>query len=728
MTIFDPAHPSIEAATAWVFSPDGPLVARGYEIRESQKALSLAIARAMDSGSPPAWVLGEAPCGTGKGIAYLIPGIIAALREERDWTRGKRREGETSFRKLVVSTANIALQGQLVNKDIPGVAAILGVEVRAALYKGRNNFLCKERIQEQASGLIVDQGVRRLVDWSRNPACSGDREDLTWDPGWSWGKVSVGSDECHGKKCPYYRADEPENLCYAERARVGMEKAHVVIVNHYLLALSPRAIPSVCLAVDEGHELEDCIRKATSAQVGDRSFSWLVSRVQTLLGPDRAQSFKEPLEDLFLTIGTYLDGKGTTYTEPLPEGWHGGTFLTEKLQIVRTVAQEVARLARQTDDENESGKLEKFADTLDNLFLRAWTLAEGKPHPEMTGGDPSPWAVWAETRQERGKYGNERRISGNMAPADITARFQSLQRAYPRGVITSATLAVDNGFTYVRNTLGMADKGKPAEFSDVTVPVAGSPGETTVVHRQTKAAGPVEELILPSPYNLDKMGALIVPADVMNPKEARWQDWATQKVIEVVNLAQGRTLVLASSVRMMERYGFALSQWVSYPVRVQGSAGRNDLIRWFTETTDGVLVATRSFFQGLDVRGESLSCVIIDRVPFDPPGDPLEDAVAALIAERVGGNPFSVRSLPKTCMVLAQAAGRLIRSQTDRGVIVCLDAKVVTGSMSTPLRRAFTGFPLSRDIGDVRKVIEGGSVSTTPLRAGSIRRGHHAVP
>jgi ATP-dependent DNA helicase DinG len=223
------------------------------------------------------------------------------------------------------------------------------------------------------------------------------------------------------------------------------------------------------------------------------------------------------------------------------------------------------------------------------------------------------------------------------------------------------------------------------------------------------------------------MGALVVPADVLNPKDARWKEWATDKVVQAVEIARGRTLVLASSSAMMRHYGMHLASRSSYPVRTQGSSGRNDLIRWFTETTEGVLVATRSFFQGLDVRGESLSCVIIDRVPFDPPGDPLEDTVANMLAERVGGNPFSVRSLPRAGMVLAQASGRLIRSQTDRGVVVMLDSKVVDGMMAGFLRRSFGGLPLSRAMSDIGRVIDGQSVAVEPqptAQAGRSLRRH----
>jgi ATP-dependent DNA helicase DinG len=705
---------TVEEATAWVFSEQGPIRAQGYEVRAAQVSLALAVARRIDAGT--GWVIGEAPCGTGKGLAYLIPGIIGAIRAEMAWNQGHRPEGQAAFRKVVVSTANIALQGQLVNKDVPAVARLLGVEVRVSLWKGRNNFLCLDRVGEADQALgFGDRGVHRLVAWTKDPTCTGDKEDLTWDPGWSWGKLSVGSDECHGKKCPHYRPEQGSTtpICYAERARVGVMRAHVVVVNHHLLAVQ-RPIPAVFLAVDEAHELETCMRSAVSGQVSERGALALAARVEKILGPDEARRVSEPMEHLFATLGAYADGIGARYSAPIPAEWHRGTFSMESLEGLRAVVKLLGKAARQANDESEAGKIEMVSEKVENLYVRAWTIASGMAHPTMGGTAESPWAIWMDLKNEEDPRSGRRtrRITGNMAPADVSAFTMSMQRAYPAALLTSATLAVEHAFTYARLCLGLGALGAPAEFREVEVPdLLGEEGATKKERRQVAAAGPVEELTLPSPYPLETMGALVVPGDCPNPKDPRWEEYAVRRVVEVVKLARGRTLVLCSSVKMMEKYGAALtcSQDQPYPVKVQGQSGRNELIRWFKEETHGVLVGTRSFFQGLDVQGESCSCVIIDRVPFDPPGDPLEEAVGAMMSARAKkpGGSFYLRSLPKACMVLAQGSGRLIRAQTDRGVVVCLDAKVVSGSMADTLRASFPAFPLSRDIQDVANLLEG---------------------
>jgi ATP-dependent DNA helicase DinG len=673
-------------------------------------------------------------------MAYLIPGIIAAVRAEIEWGAGKRPEGEGGFRKLVVSTANIALQGQLVTKDIPAVAKLLGVEVRASLWKGRNNYLCLDRIEESAQALgFGDRAVHRLIDWTKEPGCTGDKEDLTWDPGFAWSKLSVGSDECHGKKCPHYRTEDPVKLCYAERARHGLLRAHVVIVNHHLLAVQ-RPIPAVLLAVDEAHELESCMRSAVSGAVTERGSASLASRVEKVLGPEEASKLREPMEHLFLTLGAFLDAGNVRYSTAIPKGWHRGTFNDESLDGLRVVAKMLGKAARQEPDENEAGKIEILADKVENLYVRAWTIAHGETHPSVGGTAESPWAIWADVKQEQNQKSgrNERKITGQMAPADVSSFTMSMQRAYPACLLTSATLAVEHKFDYARDTLGLGKLGAAAEFAEVEVPdPLAADGGTKKERRQVSAAGPVEELTLPSPYALETMGALIIPADAPSPKDARWEEWAIRRVVETVRLAQGRTLVLASSWKMMEKYGAALScaSDQPYPVKVQGQSGRNELIRWFKEEVQGVLVGTRSFFQGLDVQGEACSCVIIDRVPFDPPGDPLEEAVAEMLAVRLKrpGAGFYLRSLPKTCMVLAQGAGRLIRSQTDRGVVVCLDSKVVSGGMSDSLRASFPPFPLSRDLADVANVLAGRPLQGRPVAPAAstriVRRGHtHASP
>jgi ATP-dependent DNA helicase DinG len=216
------------------------------------------------------------------------------------------------------------------------------------------------------------------------------------------------------------------------------------------------------------------------------------------------------------------------------------------------------------------------------------------------------------------------------------------------------------------------------------------------------------------------MGVLVVPAGPQ-PKEAGWLDWASERAAEAVLAADGRTLVLCSSIASMRRLGEAVRRvWPN--TRIQGEAGRSELRTWFRDDVSGVLVASRSFFQGLDIAGEACSCVVIDRAPFSVPDDPLEKAVCDLLIQRnPGGDAFSLRSLPQACMVLAQAAGRLIRSRSDRGAVVVLDNRVLWNNpMGRSLKASLPPFPVSAEVEDVRRVLSGEAMAGAVVRGGGI--------
>ncbi len=706
---------SVEAATKMVFGPDGPIVAAGYEIRPSQKALALATARQIDNGK--GWALAEAPCGTGKGIAYLIPGIIAAIRAEEEWKTNPK--GQRFFPKVVVSTANIALQSQLVKKDIPGVAKILGIEVRSVLYKGRNNYLCLSKLQDL--GGFGSRDEDRLSDWSQEKSCTGDREDLDWNPGRAWSEVSVMAKDCHGKRCPFHSPERGSGApkCFSERARAGMTTAHVVVVNHYMLSVQ-RPIPAVLLAVDEAHDLEDCVRRTCADSISDQTGEALANKVAKVLDPIRANKLiRYPLEGLFMALELWVKQRQVKFSEKLPENWHRGTFDPEALKGLSEAAKQIMKQAKNETDDSKAGKLEKLADRVKNAYERAVAVANGFPTMKMEAIAPGPWAIWVSVRM-----GRELRITANMAPADISTTIMRMQRSYPRAVLASATLAVEGKFKYLRTTLGLAEQGEPALFEEQEE--TDDDGFETTIKVQVTSAGPTEQLVLPSPFDLPAMGLLVVPRDAPPAKNyGQWKDWAPRAVVEIVRQAGGRTLILASSRKMMEAYGFAIRKSeLPYEVRVQGEQGRDTLLKWFKEDVTGVLVATKSFFQGVDVSGESLSCLVLDRIPFDPPGDPLEEAVGKLMVKRDGGGQsFWKRSFPKACQLLAQAAGRLIRSLKDRGVMAILDTRVIDGgSMSRGLRASLPGFPLSRDMRDISNRLAGEELIAKPMRSGSVKR------
>jgi len=338
------------------------------------------------------------------------------------------------------------------------------------------------------------------------------------------------------------------------------------------------------------------------------------------------------------------------------------------------------------DGNEEAGKLARLERALHNLSRRADAFATGEPHSTWDG---DPWALYVE-----GNYDREGRtwVTAKASPADVSWAIEKLQHRFPIAAFTSATVP---DFRSLRLTYGMPAVGEP-------------PNNRVLAWRDEKR--------LSSPYDLPTMGVTVVPRGP-SPKEPRWRAWAADQVVMAVNQAEGRTLVLSSSVAQMRAYGNALRDQTRWEVKVQGEEGRGALREWFKRTTQGVLCATRSFFQGLDVQGESCVCVIIDRIPFARPGDPVEDAVQRLLVERAkGGSGYMLRSVPDAAMVLAQGSGRLIRAHTDRGSVVLLDNRLTkTGTGWEMLRAALPPFPLSLRLDDIGRVLVGDDLCGVPV-------------
>lgn len=671
MDIF--SFPTITEAVEAVFSEGGPITDAGFEIRESQKRLALATAARIDEGD--GWSLGEAPCGTGKGLAYLIPGVIAAMRAERRCdaahraANGGRGSAET-FPKLVVATANIALQEQLVTKDIPAVGRLLGVNVRGTLYKGRRNYLCRLALREAETkqAIAPTPGWKVIRRWAADTE-TGDREELTFDPGPMWADVSTDSDGCAGRNCPMY------SDCYVERARRGAARAHVVVANHAFLPFLGGKFDAVCLAVDEAHELEGYLRGFASREIRERTAEHLANRMKRFIPESIVRDVRLAVDRVFDSAAQWWNRKAGQWDRELrfAPGWYNGPDPIPALdRAIRVLGDAQAA----EEDKVTATKIGKAAKSVGKLREVIETSVNVEPTADLKQMAPGPWAIWM-SKDSRGRF------EMSIAPADISEVTRLVRDAFPAAILTSATLAINGKLTYTRNTLGL---------------------------QQEHVA---EELALPSPYPLQQMGALLVPSGPSPKQRTRWEPWAADQVVDLVNRAGGRTLVLCSSNKMKRRYAEALRDRTSWPVKVQGEEGRSALRKWFTETTEGVLVATRSFFQGLDVQGDSLVQVIIDRIPFTPPGDPLEEAVGALLVQKHGGSAFKQRALPAACMAAAQGAGRLIRSQSDRGVVVCLDSRVAqSGMMGRCLRGALPPFPLTRDMGALERVLEGEGVTS----------------
>lgn len=681
----------IEVLTEYVFSPGGPAERVGLRPRPVQRDLALAIARRADQGG---WTMGEAPTGTGKSVAYLVPGILAVLRARH---RHRPAPGKRDRKpRLVVSTANIALQDQVVRKDVPAVAAMLGLQVRVGLLKGRSNFVCLSKLSE-SSLLLRDRDradIERLAKWvALHPDAAGDRDGLPFQLSpFAWAKCSTDNDGCPKDGCGHHAPSDGYDPCFAERSRADADEAEVLVVNHHYLAVAGAGLgPGAFLAVDEAHQLEEALRGAATREVRRSAVHTVARLVRPVYGAAGAQVVGPPVQAVLDAARDWLrrTGAGARGRRPLPRGW-----CPLPPSILDPLAQASAALGMLsharggTEEEQREAKRHGNAkEQIDALHERLLALMAACPTPDQARAHPGPWAMWAEVDGEGATLG--------YCPVDVAPGVATLQKVYRSGCLVSATL--DPEATSI--ALGMV----PVALVAADVPAPPSPA--------------AEALRLPSPYDLPSLGVLVVPHGP-GPKEPGWDAWASAQVVAAVAGSRGRALVLASSRRQCDAYADALRAasegWV---VHAQGDAGRGELRDRFRGETSSVLVGTRSFFEGLDVQGESCSLVVIDRIPFDAPGDPVEDAVGDLASRRGGGgSPFLLRSIPRAVALLAQASGRLIRSETDRGALVVLDKRVLeAGPIGLAARRALPPFPVSRDVGDVARHLAGEQIQRVAL-------------
>lgn len=745
------------------YGPRGPLAAAGFEVRPQQREMSLRFAAQMGVNGRSVGIV-EAPCGVGKGLAYLVPLALAALRAEALWYAEARaaalRDGKDPAtveptgidypRKGVVSTANIALQGQLLRKDIPALSRMLGVEIRPVLMKSRSNYVCEVSLGERlASG---DLEAQRIADWIDGGG-SGDKEDIGWPIAEVWPRVSRGSEDCIGDTCDHY-----DGKCHWRRAVREWPHAHILVANHHWTALSG-GIASVGYAIDEAHELEEALRGVQAHAAVAGSFTSLATRYAASRAPDdvterdrqraRLEAIAAPLFAALTARLAESHGASERPPEPvpLPPRWvraSQGPALEAAFADLLSLRDEMiqhaldlgctltdARVRYVVSDDAATIKAGKAAASCANRAINLCRLYSavvlGRPHPDWRNA--APWAIWAE--MERDRKGEERLVA-HCVPADVAPVFAGLHERYGTILLTSATLPA---FQSLRLSLGLGVTSTPpvtpgwpsawrtgrglltGQSLDSADGYGGDPETTQVdpladdtvqVVSAPDIADPIYEVRLPSPYALTQQGILVVPRGPA-PREDSWAEWAEEQVVQAVTYAGGGALVLATSAAQMKRYAAALRATGGWRVLCQGEAGRRGLMADFAADTDSVLVATRSMFQGLDVPGDSLRLVVIDRIPFAAPSDPVEDAVGRLLVERNrGGTAWRLRSLPMAAMVLVQGLGRLVRAQTDWGAAVLLDSRVLEPRADwASLRRALPPFSIHRDLSAIVAHLKG---------------------
>jgi ATP-dependent DNA helicase DinG len=604
------------------FAAGGPLARAlpSFEPRPGQVQMAQLIERGVLEG---VHTIVEAGTGVGKSLAYLVP----ALR---------------SGKKVVVSTGTIALQEQLVRKDIPLVTAALGIDARVELLKGRNHYLCRAKYERMSAERLVAPSVamEKLWAWAERTA-TGDRGELDFAPRTDeWEALDADADDCTGEFCPRF-AD-----CWFFKRRDAARFADVVVVNHALffldLAVGGGLLPSYDIAIlDEAHQCEKYATAALTATLSAAGVGRMMRRLHRtyVLPPGVDAAIDEGMRRVQALLAQvpgerYPLAANDAVLEALPalretfyhlENWVQGNWPTAQ--------------RRRGDNEAESERRRDLAlravaahvATIDRIESAALQALSG-----AVRADERETIAWVERGERDGSY------EINAAPFDVAAFLSAtLFRRTPSVVLTSATLAEGRSFAFLRETLGVEE---------------------------------AQELIAPSPFDYPKQARLFIAPPRLNPKHPDFARRAAPLIEECLDRTSGRAFVLFTSYARLREVYALLADRLAFPTRVQGDLPRSALLEWFRTTRNAVLFGTGTFWEGIDVAGDQLSCVIIDRLPFPSPGDPLVAARLAALEAR-GRSGFDAYMVPSAIVRLKQGFGRLIRSKADRGLVALLDGR-----------------------------------------------------
>src|SRR6184192_3546589 len=652
-----------------IFGPEG-LIAKAhpeYEHRPGQIEMAEAVLRAFEQKHH---LIVEACTGTGKTLAYLVPAIAAACG---------------SGARVVISTGTKNLQEQLMDKDIPFLQEILPAKFRAAVMKGRNNYACLHRIKRAETTPIlegldqIDQfdEVFRWVDKTE----TGDRAELSNLPENLpfWRHIDARSDTCLGQKCPDF---EP---CFVTRMRQRALDADIVVVNHHLffadLALRNGAYGAVlpdyaAVILDEAHQIEDVASEYFGVQTSNYQIDDLLRDVSFLKFEDREA--ERELTRVSARIQRFADMFWISFRE--------GRGLEGRFAMMpgyRTASgSDRPSSAKSSDRSEQAGTPAYRGDALDNALNRLETTLDAlKDAPAdaeniirrtrqlrfdlnfIIKGDDKTFVYWLE-RRGRGVF-------LRASPIDVSGLLQDkLFEKVPTVILTSATLSSAGNFRFIRERLGLDE---------------------------------AEEMIAESIFDFENQAVLYLPPQMPDPRSPQWARAAADEVIKIVNATEGRAFVLSTSFAGMNELYERVAPQIDYPSFLQGSTSKSALLKKFRATPNAVLFATASFWQGVDVRGEQLSCVIIDKLPFAVPTDPIVAARQRYIEER-GGSSFHEYSVPQAIISLKQGLGRLIRSTTDRGVLAVLDPRLRTKMYGQTFLQSLPHCRVTSKIDDLARV------------------------
>jgi ATP-dependent DNA helicase DinG len=642
------------------------VAALGGTERSGQVEMAEAVEQAFETGEHLAV---QAGTGTGKSLAYLVPSIARAIETGQP---------------VIVSTATIALQRQLFDRDLPRLAeALVGHLPRkpaVALLKGRGNYLCLNKVHNGAAEAPGEDGsqeelfdpvaatalgrdVQRLTAWASDTE-TGDRDEVVPGvPDRSWSQVSVSARECIGAaRCPF------GTDCFSEKARDRAGSADVVVTNHALLAIDAIAEATVLpehdlLVVDEAHELVDRVTGVATAELSATALGVAQRRASRLVDPEVAER---------------LDAASATFSSAIHDGSPGRRdSLDDEMATYLTVLRDAADKVRSAidtspgDPKAAAARTEAVTSLNDISGVATRILSSFGPSiPDRSD------VVWLDHEVSR----SGRRAVLKVAPLSVSNLLRDRIFGQSTVILTSATLTIGGTFDAMARSWGLA----------------GGDGEATLRWRGIDVG---------SPFAHAKSGILYVAAHL--PPPGRDGNGSAEQLDEIeglINAAGGRTLGLFSSMRAAKATAEAMRERLDTPVLCQGDDATSALVRKFSEDDETSLFGTLSLWQGVDVPGPSLSLVMIDRIPFPRPDDPLITARQRVVAAR-GGNGFMEVAASHAALLLAQGAGRLLRRSDDKGVVAVLDSRMATAGYANFLRASLPPFWATTDSARVREAL-----------------------
>jgi ATP-dependent DNA helicase DinG len=626
-----------------VFGPRGPLARSlpGFTPRRSQLAMAGRVALALENRAP---LVVEAGTGTGKTFAYLVPALL-------------------SGRRVLISTGTRTLQDQLFNKDLPLLAGAIGVPARVALLKGRSNYLCNYRLKQLGGQKSLagtrDRTLARVERWSLTTH-SGDLAEVPdlGDAHPLWPQITSTRENCLGARC----ADIGK--CHVVAARRTAIEADIVIVNHHLLladlALKEDGFGDLlgtadAVILDEAHQIPDLATQFFGTRLGSRQVEMLVRDTRQELGLAHA-----PASILSTELGA----------------------VEKSLAVLAEVFRSTPRLdwlAADTPLDDAAGELSRALRDLNaelNDYSREAGIAQCASRASELATRLDTVMRAEEHEGARSVELTQRGFTLSLLPFDVAARFASMATGTRAAwVFTSATLSVGEDFTHFTSRLGLGD---------------------------------AETLAIPSPFDFETQALLYLPPKLPDPTSGAHTGAVVDLSVPLIEASAGGAFVLFTSHRALQRAAQLLrDRWAEladYPLLVQGEAPREQLLRRFRESGNAVLLGTSSFWEGVDVKGDALRLVIIEKLPFSSPDDALTKARIEHL-KATGGNAFREYQLPEAALALKQGVGRLIRSETDRGVVVICDPRLVDKPYGRVFRSSLPPMPVTRVGADAEKFL-----------------------